>query len=507
MLFEICYTMEIMDSTIKKRILLVEDETIIAMAESARLERAGYAVIHATDGEEAVGLILEGSTPVDLILMDINLGPGMDGTEAARAILERREIPILFLSSHTEKDIVERTELLDSYGYVVKSSSFTVLDASIKMAFRLFEAKRALRAERAQAEDSERRMEELIEFLPDATVALDADMRVIVWNKAMEEMTGIPAADMLGKGDYAYTVPFYGVPRPQLMDAILRPGAAPLEQYRNLIDERGSLSAEAFCPALYGGKGAHILVKVSPLHDRLGRLAGAIESIRDITDYKRALEAACVSEESVKRLLAEKETLLKETHHRIKNNMSVILGLLSMQADALPDSDSSARSVLADAAGRVQSMTALYDRLYRGSDYRSLGIGDFLRPLAFGIAELFPMERPVSLSIETEDFIVAEKQLSPLGILLTELITNSMKYAFKGAEAPCISIRARKEGPTITLEYADNGPGLPEGFDPASSKSFGFELVGLLARQLNGTLRVESRPGLGYELRFPALPG
>ncbi len=128
----------------KKTILLVEDEPIIAMAEKKLLEKYGYAVIVAPSGEKAVETV--GGTPgIDLILMDINLGNGMDGTEAAVRILASRDLPLIFLSSHTEREVVEKTEGITSYGYIVKNSGETVLIASIKMAFRLFDATTKLR--------------------------------------------------------------------------------------------------------------------------------------------------------------------------------------------------------------------------------------------------------------------------------------------------------------------------------------------------------------------------
>jgi len=133
-----------MNDVKQKTILLVEDEAIIAMLETQQLKKEGYKVIHVATGEKAVEIVCVKKECVDLILMDIDLGEGMDGTDAAQEILREKNIPVLFVSSHIEKEIVEKTEKITSYGYVVKNSSFTVLDASIKMAFKLFDAKQAL---------------------------------------------------------------------------------------------------------------------------------------------------------------------------------------------------------------------------------------------------------------------------------------------------------------------------------------------------------------------------
>lgn len=131
-----------------RHILLVEDEAIIALAERQTLETAGYRVTVAHSGETAVKRI-DTAADIDLILMDINLGPGIDGTDAAASILDRHDLPIMFLSGHTEPKVVERTEGITSYGYIVKNSGDTVLLASIRMAFRLHEARQAVKAHAA----------------------------------------------------------------------------------------------------------------------------------------------------------------------------------------------------------------------------------------------------------------------------------------------------------------------------------------------------------------------
>lgn len=134
-----------------KAILYVEDEALIAMLTKRQLQDEGYQVIHVFSGEAAIETMQQGQA-IDLILMDIDLGDGIDGTETAEQILADFDIPLLFLSSHTEKEVVEKTESITNYGYVVKASSFTVLDASIKMAFKLFAAKVDIQSQRMEIE-------------------------------------------------------------------------------------------------------------------------------------------------------------------------------------------------------------------------------------------------------------------------------------------------------------------------------------------------------------------
>jgi PAS domain S-box-containing protein len=158
--------------SLKKIILLVEDDPVIAVLHKRYVEKEGYFVLVAGNGEEAVEII-KNNTKVDLILMDINLGSGIDGTEAAKEILNLKEIPVLFLSSHTEKKIVDLTEKITSYGYVVKNTGPIVLAASIKMAFKLFEANKEISFNASSLMQSESRFNAVYEKSPVGIVHVD----------------------------------------------------------------------------------------------------------------------------------------------------------------------------------------------------------------------------------------------------------------------------------------------------------------------------------------------
>jgi PAS domain S-box-containing protein len=133
-----------------RTVLMVEDDVVIAMAQQADLESYGYKVLTVISGEKAIEAVKRDSESIHLVLMDIDLGSGMDGTETAQRILKEIDIPVVFLSSHTNPELVEKTEKITSYGYVVKDSGITVLDASIKMAFKLFSEKQKVEASEFQ---------------------------------------------------------------------------------------------------------------------------------------------------------------------------------------------------------------------------------------------------------------------------------------------------------------------------------------------------------------------
>jgi diguanylate cyclase (GGDEF)-like protein/PAS domain S-box-containing protein len=144
-------------------------------------------------------------------------------------------------------------------------------------------AKHALRNTRQQ-------LIEIIEFLPDATFVVDRNDKVVIWNRAMEQMTGVTKNDMIGKGDYEYALPFYGYRRPHLLDLLDHSDDDLAAKYSNIRRTGEILDAETFCPALYGGQGAHVWVTGVPLYDASGQRVGAIESIRDISARKQSEE-------------------------------------------------------------------------------------------------------------------------------------------------------------------------------------------------------------------------
>ncbi|HQN21058.1 MAG TPA: PAS domain S-box protein [Thermotogota bacterium] len=155
-----------METNHHRRILLVEDDSVSAFLLTAQLQKEGYSVLRLADGESAVAFFRSQKEPVDLILMDINLGEGMDGTVAAQEILKCVDLPILFLSSHTEKKVVEKTELISSYGYVVKNSGEIVLGAAIKMALRLFESQKREKETTRALQESEAFFRAVTDHLP-----------------------------------------------------------------------------------------------------------------------------------------------------------------------------------------------------------------------------------------------------------------------------------------------------------------------------------------------------
>jgi two-component sensor histidine kinase len=215
---------------------------------------------------------------------------------------------------------------------------------------------------------------------------------------------------------------------------------------------------------------------------------------RDITERKNA-------DDKISRLLKEKELLLKEVHHRIKNNMHTIASLLYLQADSLKDV--SAVTALTDAYNRVQSMMLIYEKLYKSSDFREISAQTYLTELIDGITSTINTSTNVEIIKSIEDCPINTALLFPVGIIINELLTNSFKYAFPENRKGRITVSLTKRDNIIAIKFADDGVGIPRSVIDLESKGFGINLVKILAEQLNGKLNISSKNGTEYSITFP----
>lgn len=216
--------------------------------------------------------------------------------------------------------------------------------------------------------------------------------------------------------------------------------------------------------------------------------------VSDITGRKLA-------EEKISSLLSEKELLLQEVHHRIKNNMSSIIGLLAMQEDTLKDPV--AKDALQDTASRIRSMLVLYDKLYRSENFDTVSVKDYLSQLIDDIIGHFAITVPVSIEKNMIDFLFDIKRIQPLGIIVNEVLTNIMKYAFTGRDNGHIWINLNRCNDMICLEIIDDGVGMPESVNFENSPGFGLLLINILSQQMKGDIGISRENGTKITLKFP----
>lgn len=246
------------------RVLLVEDEAVIALATSRALERYGYTVATVYHGEDAVRRARE-EPRIDLVLMDIDLGRGIDGTETARRILLEKDLPILFLSSHDEKEFVRRTEEITSYGYVVKSAGVTVLDAAIEMAFRLHAARR-------EQDELRRTAERYLNVVAEIVLTLDPEGTITMLNESGHRLLGYEPGFLIGRDWIETCIP------PEQRGEVQEMLVKSLRTRDNLVVHHENEVVTR------GGLRRIILWHNAPITDREGRVVGIISSGEDITD-------------------------------------------------------------------------------------------------------------------------------------------------------------------------------------------------------------------------------
>jgi len=580
-----------------KTLLLVEDEALVALAETKVLKDAGYTVHHIRNGEDAVAYVNGASNKVDLILMDIDLGPGMDGTVAAQRILEQHDLPLLFVSSHTEKDVVERAEQISSYGYVVKHSGDTVLLASIRMAFRLYEAHsgiawwqrlmqtvlrhdmsavavldkdlvfqyvserylldfdlsheqvigcqyddvftnapqewravnhRALGGEVLSSdEDTFTRRDGTVEYLrwecrpwheqdgsiggivlyseiisaakkieielrnnnlllhriidsaTDGIFVKDTEHRILLCNEAYARSAPKPMTveEIIGKTDSECGWP------DKFVKGDPECGSIGFEEAdrRALQGETVHITEE---PGIVGDREGLFYTIKAPFHDLHGNIVGVVAVSRDITEHK-------TMEHEMRSALEEKATLMRELQHRVKNNLNVISSLLSLEGPKLKDPHS--RQVFADAEARVRSMAKIYESLQHSDSPDTVRAAEYLNDLAQSLVSTYAIGTDsVALSTDIADIGIETGTAVALGLIVNEAVTNVLKYAFPdgfaGAEVNLSLRRVRDD--LAVLRVADNGVGLPVGFELDKAGGTGAILMTALSGQLGGSISV-----------------
>ncbi|TGN17395.1 PAS domain S-box protein [Leptospira idonii] len=580
----------------KKTLLLVEDDVIIGMAESQSLRFAGYNVISATSGEKAIETVKK-QKGIDLILMDIDLGSGIDGTQTSKVILEIQEVPIVFLTSHSEKEMVERVKGITRYGYVIKNSGDFVLQSSIEMAFELFEANQ-------RTKKKEEKLRVTLNSIGDAVIATDNHGAITKMNPIAEKLTGWSYHDALG-----HTIS-------DVFKIVNAKSRKPVENPVDKVLQTGKIVGLANHTALLSkdGKEYQISDSGAPILNENGETLGVVLVFRDVTEEYKIQENLKASEirfstifktsplgmslsrykdgvyvdvndeflkmfrlsrsevigrtsaelefwvnpnsldwmmsilketgkvegieleflrktgetgvlqifveqieingehyllsinnditqikqteKELQKSIAEKEILLKELQHRVKNSLNVVSSLLSFEFHNLKDEDS--KRIFLNAQSRIHSMSKIYEGLYRSSDIDKLDLHTYIQDLIHSFSEMYVIDpEKVLFSVKLDPVKIDLKRALPMGLILNELITNSLKYAYPSGQKGEIRIHLNKINNHVNLVVSDDGEGLPGMINPKTGNHLGFMLVRNLTEQLEGVISTISQPGEG----------
>ena len=223
----------------------------------------------------------------------------------------------------------------------------------------------------------------------------------------------------------------------------------------------------------------------------------ALAISRDITERKKA-------EKQLKSSLKEKDMLVKEIHHRVKNNLMVISSLLNLQSDYIKDKE--ALGIFKESQSRAQSMALIHERLYRSDDMKKIDFGEYVQTLSTDLYRTYVAdEGRITLNLDVENAKIDINTSVPLGLIVNELVSNCLKHAFLNERSGEINISFKKSNDEFILDVKDNGVGFPEDLDFKNTDSLGLQLVNSLVDQIDGKIELKSKNGTEFKITFSEL--
>jgi two-component sensor histidine kinase len=218
----------------------------------------------------------------------------------------------------------------------------------------------------------------------------------------------------------------------------------------------------------------------------------------------RTAELADVNE-TLRASLTEKELLLKEIHHRVRNNLQIVSSLLNLQSDHVEDAATLA--ALRDSQDRVRAMAQIHEKLYQSEGLARIDVADYIRSITTSLFASYGVrQEQIALSLDVDEVPLGLETAIPCGLIINELISNALKHAFPGGRPGGVQVELKAQGEgRLLLRVSDDGVGLPEHFDVKRSRSLGLQLVYALTDQLDGTVDVQHAPRTTFEVRFQEL--
>jgi two-component sensor histidine kinase len=230
-----------------------------------------------------------------------------------------------------------------------------------------------------------------------------------------------------------------------------------------------------------------------------------IRSLHYAVERSRIEKELKKSHDHLEELVAEKETLLREIHHRVKNNLQLISGLLDMTR--MSSSDESTNSILTDIMLKIQTMAQIHTRLYESKQFGKINITDQCREQVTALSNIFShKEHEISCEINPHEVFLPVDQALPCALVVNEILSNAYKHAFKGRKKGTIEISVLQENDQIRITIRDNGVGLPDNFDISRTNSLGITLIRTIVQhQLKGSLMFKSQNGTKISMEFPVV--
>jgi PAS domain S-box-containing protein len=343
--------------------------------------------------------------------------------------------------------------------------------------------------ERKRAEDllirSKEFAETVLNSMKDSISIIDVNnFRIIDVNSVFLNNYGMKKEEVIGKSCYAIT-------HKRLEPCIPPDDICPLIDTLN----SGGHSTAEHVHYMKDGEKRYVEVSTSPIKDENGRIIKVIHVARDITERK-------VSEVKIKASLEEKEVLLREIHHRVKNNMQIVSSLLMLQSETIEDKKY--RDIFIDSQNRIQAMALIHQKLYQSQSLAQINFKEYIDSIVSNLFESYGQKNNIKLDIDVENIPIKIDYAVPCGLIINELVTNSFKYAFPDGRQGIIKISVKSnDNNMIQLSIKDNGIGISKDMEIRNTKSLGLKLVtGLAESQLHGQIILNRENGAEFQINF-----
>jgi PAS domain S-box-containing protein len=494
------------------KILIVEVESVEAKNIKGILESLGYEVPYiAYNGEEVVKMALN-SMP-DLVLIDLQINGKIDAIDAATKIKELN-IPIIYLKAHPSELNIERALRTAPYSYITKPIDRDELHYMIELALikngqsknlkaseekyrRLVENSRAGEAKtmfgttqditdrklvEKSLKESESKYRNLVETSPDIIWEINKKGVFSYISPQALPILGYKPQELIGRS-------MFSIISPEAVESTEKSFMSHIERF----DKFNTIEV----PALRkDGKKLIIEVRSMTMTDINGNIIGLQGISRDITDKT-------IATKKLKTSIKEKDILLREIHHRVKNNMQIISSLLSLQMTHLDHGD--AVDLLKESQNRVRSMAIIHDKLYQSNDFTKIDLSEYIKSLVNGLFYSYSIEDHINSSIDVDDVLLNIETAVPFGLILNELISNSLKHGFPEGISGELYISLKFVDDKYELIVGDTGIGFPEEIDFKKTDSLGLQLVNNLVSQIDGEIELNKSHGTEYKIIFKEL--
>ena len=453
-----------------RHVLMVEDDSGTAELMRRSLTRSGYSVEHVSGVQSGLKALSEnGRNGYQALLLDYQLPDGEPWLLADAAQAHLPEIPVVFVTAMSNESVAIEALRRGVADFVKKTDGFwNELPAVLERVARLSLIKSRLDETSAQ-------MRAIVEHSSDLVALCTGEGTLVYLSPVCLSMLGMQPDELLGQSWTEIVAP---EDRETLLgmhaDLEKTPSQMAVLRCRRRDGSIAWMEARlAFVPAASGAEPMIVL------------------TLHDVTAQRE-------SEQQMKASLREKEVLLKEIHHRVKNNLQVVQSLMKMSARRLPDCD--ARAAIESTVERVHAMSMVHEKLYQMSDLSALPLGDYLSDIFGSSIQAYSLApSQIRLELDVEKILLPLDKAVPFALLSNELLSNCFKHGFPNERRGTISVSVHRVDGAVHMAVEDDGVGLPADFDVSKTNSMGLKLAVSLAHQLGGRLGFFSENGCRVE--------